>query len=239
MANARHTWKRDRIDSSGTFNAEFNVEPVSTALLIIDMQKYGCRKDIGMGKFWLEKNPAMGRYWFRRLNDVVIPNIQRLLDFFRKNRFRVIHICVGPFLPDASDMIARRRIRDENGKSLMGIDHFFHKGRPEYEIIDELKPVDGEMIIDKNSSGAFNSSNIDQILRNTGMDSLVITGVATNACVETTARDASDRGYKCILVDDACATIQGQKFHDMTMTNFALLFGQVMLTSGVIKTLRG
>lgn len=237
MAKTQRTAKINTSDPFGTFNADFKVDPRSTALLVIDMQKYGCREDIGMGKFWLEKNPTMAKYWFSRLHSMVVPNIQHLLDFFRENKLRVIHIRVGPLLPDASDMIARRRARDENGKRLMGIDRLFHLGTPEYEIIDELKPLDGELIIDKNSAGAFNSSNIDQLMRNLGIQSLVITGVATNACVETTARDAADRGYKCILVDDACATIQGQEAHDMTMRNFALLFGKVMPTPAVIEFL--
>ena len=67
----------------------------------------------------------------------------------------------------------------------------------------------------------------------------MITGVATNACVETTARDGADRGYKCILVEDACATFHGQAVHDMTMRNFAALFGKVMATREVIALLSG
>jgi nicotinamidase-related amidase len=117
-----------------------------------------------------------------------------------------------------------------------GVDHLFHIGTLEHEIIEELKPEPGELIIYKNSIGAFNSTAIDQILRNLGVETLVITGGATNGCVETTARDAADRGYNCFLVDDGCVT-KNQELHDGTMRNFELLFGKVSTTQEVIDEL--
>jgi biuret amidohydrolase len=226
-------------DASKIFSVDFKVDPVSTGLLVIDMQKNGYYKDWGLGKIWQETMPEQADYWFSRLHNTVVPNIQNLLDFFRNKHLRIIYIRVGPFLPDGSDMLERRRVREENAKRLLGLDHLFHLGSPELEIIDELKPQSGELVIDKNSASAFNSTNIDQLLRNMGIDSLVITGVATNACVETTARDAADRGYKSILVEDACATFHGQDVHDMTMRNFASLFGKVMSSLDAIKLLQG
>ena len=228
---------RDTSDPFKIFTVDFDITPTSTALIIIDMQKHGCCEDIGLGKFWLENFPERAGYWFSRLHKIVVPNIQNLLAFFRANQLRVIFIRVGPFLPDGSDMFERRRIREETTKRLLGIDRLYYLGSLELEIIDELKPRNGELVIDKNSASAFNSTNIDQLLRNIGIDSLVITGVATNACVETTARDGADRGYKCILVEDACTTIQGQDVHDMTMHNFATSFGKVMPTSEVLESL--
>ncbi len=71
-----------------------------------------------------------------------------------------------------------------------------------------------------------------------GIESLVITGVATNSCVETTARDASDRGYNCILIEDACCA-RSQDRHDMTMMTFASLFGKVMYTEEALEYLEG
>ena len=93
------------------------------------------------------------------------------------------------------------------------------------------------MVFDKNTSSVFNSTNIDQILRNMGIESLVITGGTTNSCVETTARDAYDLGYDCILVDDGCLA-RSQDRHDMTMWTFASIFGKVMDTTEVIGYLR-
>jgi nicotinamidase-related amidase len=228
---------RNSKNTSNIFKVEFEIDPKSTALLVIDMQKNGYSKDFGLGKMWLDTIPEHANYWFSRLNALVVPNIQKLLMYFRSRQYRVIFIRVGPFLPDGSDMFERRRNREETAKRIMGVDRLFHLGSPELEIIDELKPQIGELVIDKNSASAFNSSNIDQTLHNLGINSLVITGVATNACVETTARDAADRGYKCIMVDDACATVHGQEVHDMTMRNFSALFGKVMKTDEFLNML--
>ncbi len=226
-------------DITKIFTVGFDVDPRSTALVIIDMQKNGIFPDFGLGRMWLENVPDLAEYWFSRVRTLVIPNIQKLLMYFRARQYRVVFIRVGPFLPDGSDMFERRRLREETARRMMGLDRLYNLGSPELEIIDELKPVAGELVIDKNSASAFNSSNIDQLLRNLGIDSLVLTGVATNACVETTSRDAADRGYKCILVDDACATIHGQDVHDMTMWNFSTLFGKVLKTEDVIQLFDG
>ncbi len=215
------------------FAVEFELEPRSTALLIIDMQKFGCCPDVGWGPLSLKEAPQTSKYWYSRIHDLVVPNIQELLAFFRGNRLRVIHVCIGPLLPDASDMHSRERIRVQRRARASGFGHYFYPGTLEHEIIDELKPQEGEMVINKNSFGAFNSTNIDQILRNMGIDGLVITGVATNSCVETTARDAGDRGYNCILVDDACAA-KSQEMHDMALVNCTRMFGKVMTTQEVM-----
>ena len=94
-------------------------------------------------------------------------------------------------MPTASDaataaaakiwMGPRRRLRDQSRLKVSGIDHFFSPGTREHEIVDELKPNPGEMIFNKNTSSAFNSTNIDQILRNMRIETLVITGMATSA----------------------------------------------------------
>lgn len=237
MTNTKRAWKEFVQDALMQHIADFEVVPRSTALLIIDMQKYMCCRDVGLGPTIIKETPEVAEYWFWCISKVVVPNIQRLLKFFRSNKIRITYACVGPLLPDASDMIPRRRIWDQNRLRVAGINHFFYPGTLEREIIDELKPQEGEIIFNKNSGNAFNSTNIDQILKNMGIDSLVITGMATNVCVEITARDAADRGYNCILVDDACAC-KNQDAHEMTMINFARAYGKVMTTREVIGYLR-
>jgi len=217
---------------------EFDIEPRSTALLIVDMQKYNCIPDIAWGKVMLETVPAEGKYWFSRLESTVIPNIQRLLTFFRENSLRVCFASFGPLTPDGSDLKpSRRLIPHQRWAQAAGSDHLWCPGTPEHEVIDELAPQAGEIVFDKNTSSPFNSTNIDQILRNMGIESLVIVGVATNSCVETTARDASDRGYDCILVEDGCCA-RSQDRHDMTMRTFAGIFGKVMRTEEAIGYLQ-
>ena len=79
-------------------------------------------------------------------------------------------------------------------------------GSFEHEIVDELAPLPGELVLDKNASSPFNGTGIDQLLRNLGVETLVLVGVATDMCVETTGRDAADRGYNVIVAEDATAT---------------------------------
>ncbi|UPJ79296.1 cysteine hydrolase [Bradyrhizobium sp. 183] len=208
-------------------------EPARTALLIVDMQNFGCRRDMGLGR----RAQPQSEYWFSRQDQVVVPNIQKLLAYFRSSGMRVTYVCVGPLLPDASDMYERRVRRDKERLAETGSDHFWSVGSIEHQVIDELKPAPGEMIFNKNCTSAFNSTNIDQVLRNMGVQYLVITGMATNACVETTARDAADRGYDCVLVDDGCLA-GDQASHDGTLRNFASLFGRVSKTDQVIEELQ-
>lgn len=240
MGEPQRTWDKIAIagDPLKLRVLEFEVDPRATALLIIDMQKYNCIPDIAWGKLLLEMAPEEGKYWFSRLKGIVIPDIQRLLTFFRNNKLRVCFACFGPLTPDGSDLKPSRRLTPhQKWAQAAGSDHLWCPGTLEHEVIDELAPKAGEMVFDKNTSSPFNSTNIDQILRNMGIDSLVITGVATNSCVETTARDASDRGYDCLLVEDGCCA-RSQDRHDMTLRTFTSIFGKVMDTAEVIGYLR-
>jgi nicotinamidase-related amidase len=133
-------------------------------------------------------------------------------------------------------MCLRRRIRDSKRLEKAGIDHFFYPSTIEHEIIDELQPMKNEIVFNKNTSSVFNSTNINNIMKNVRIESLIICGLATSSCVESSARDAADFGYNCILVDDACADIH-KDAHEMTMVNFARSNGKVMATVEVIKYL--
>ena len=206
------------------------------ALLIIDMQHVCAHRDYGQGIIMKKKFPAMWKDYFDRLEKVVIPNQQRLLGFFRRRGWRVIYTTVGPELPDGSDMFARRRWRDQERIKITHSPHFFSRGTLERSILEAVRPQPQELVVNKNSSGAFNSSALDQFLRNMGIDSLVIAGVVTNACVETTARDAADRGYNCIVVEDGCPSYEPLS-HEMTLRSFARLFGKVLSTRELIRLL--
>ena len=90
----------------------------------------------------------------------------------------------------------------------------------------------------KTTVGAFASTPIDSLLRSLRVDQLYMVGVSTNMCVETTAREAADRGYQVTLVEDGCATTF-EDLHQVTLRNFQRLFGRVESTRGVVSELRG
>ena len=213
------------------FVPDFTIQPRQSALIVVDMQNYGVREGIALGRIFEDQYPDVARYFLPRVKQLVIPNIQRLIQFYRDHGLRIIFLTVGPELSDGSDLFQRRRRRDE--RMPKGETSHFPRGTQLHAIIEELAPLPGELVINKNSMGAFNSTNIDQILRNMRTTGLVITGVGTNACVDTTARDAADRGYDAYLIEDACAGIH-PLLHEATLLSFSIQSGKVQTTEETI-----
>ncbi len=234
---AERSW-REGLQNLPNFGPEFVIVPERTALVLIDMQYLDAHRSYGLGKVLLDKFPDVGRYYVDRLERLVVPNQQTLLELFREHALRIVHITVGAHLPDNSDWVPLRREADERAERETGTRPVVYPvGSFEHSILTELQPRPGELVINKVSRSAFTSTGIDQILRNIGLDTLIVTGVATNSCVEMTSRDAADRGYKCVLVEDACATFT-QEMHDAVMRTFALLSGKVQGTEEVLDEVR-
>ena len=165
------------------------VEPDRTALLVIDMQKGGYSKE----KFRAEPEHA---YLWNRIRDVVIPNGRRLIAACRHAGVEVIYTIIESLTFDGRDRSLDYKIS--------GL--FAAKGSWEAEVIDELRPDPNDIIIPKTSSSLFNSTNFEYVLRNLRIEYVMVFGVRTDQCVETTVRDGCDRGFLMTLVDDACAT---------------------------------
>ncbi len=140
-----------------------------TALLIVDMQNYGANPDSDRGRLMLERTPDQARAYFAQLDGVVIPNQARLLDFWRRYGLRVIFLTAGALLPDGKDMTPRRHRRDAERLAALGQTEHMHPTTGDYQIVESLRPRGEEIVVRKNSIGAFNSSPIDQILRNMGI----------------------------------------------------------------------
>jgi nicotinamidase-related amidase len=202
-----------------------------TGLIVVDMQ-YGCvHPDYGLSRIM---EPDAKQYFFDRLDALVVPNIQRLLEVFREQSRPVIYLTISSEREDGGDLGLRLQRRLRQMLAETGLRTVALRGSIEQQVIAAIAPRPGELIINKTSYGAFNSTSIDQTLHNLGITGLVFVGAATNACVETTARDAADRGYDCILVDDGCAALD-QTSHDATMRIFAQAFGEVSTTDAVIE----
>lgn len=216
-------------DYLADFLPDFRLEPTRTALLVVDMQYASGSRAHGLGRLLAEQErEESGRYRFDRIEQTVVPNIQRLLGFFRPHGLRVIYLTVGSEQPDYSDLPPHMR------GFAMAVNNT--RGNREHEILDELRPAPGETVLNKTTAGAFSSTGLDALLRTLGTDELVITGISTNSCVETTARDAADRGYRCVLVDDGCGSAR-EEFHQATLASFRRLFGRVATTDEVLSEL--
>ncbi|MBI4504750.1 MAG: cysteine hydrolase [Chloroflexi bacterium] len=216
-------------DYTNELTQEIRLDPASTALVIIDMQYATGSRTEGLGKkLAREGKEHFARERFERIEQVVVPNTERLLAFFRGHHLPVVYVVIGSTHPDLLDMPPhmRKLARETNNRV----------GTRENEIIDELKPLPGELVIRKTTVSAFTSTGIDTTLRAMGVDTLLFTGVSTNMCVDTTARDAADRGYKCLLVEDCCGAAK-MAYHEAAIVTFQRLFGRVASCDEVMAEL--
>ncbi len=214
----------------------FEVDWKRAALVVIDMQNYGCNPDVGLPQMLSERYPEIARYYLSRVQETTVPNARSLLEGFRAAGRRVVFTRHGPLLADGSDMIERRRRRDVEALESTGTPALWHRGTFEHELIAALAPAPGELVVDKNTSSAFNSTGFEWLLRNLEVETLVVAGMATDMCVETTARDAADRGFNVILVEDATATFF-EHHHRAALSGFARVFGQVWESADVLAAL--
>lgn len=232
------TWMRDE-DRTFRLVPPFDLEPRKTALVVIDMQKGSTHPDHGLGPMWKEHYPDIYANYYGWMWETVIPAHQRLLAFFRENGLRVIYLRVGPLTSDGSDMPLRPP-PDLGTHEGDGPRHWTSPkpGTESYEILDEIAPLPEELVISKNTSSGFTGSQLDQVLRNTRVECLVLTGIGTPACVLSTAMDGADRGFKCVMVEDACGMAAADfELHDAALRIFYKIYGRVELADTVCAEL--
>jgi nicotinamidase-related amidase len=215
---------------------ELRLDWSRSALLVVDLQNYDANPRVGVLDMLARENPEIAAYVAQRVQHTVLPNVSRLIDGFRARGRDVIYTRHGALMPDGRDLIARRQRRNDDARDATGREAMWSRGSYEHEIVDGIEPLPDELVIDKNSSSPFNGTGIDQLLRNLGLTTLVVTGVATDMCVETTARDAADRGYDVIVVEDASATYY-HRHHVAALSAIARVYGQVWSTEAVLDAL--
>ncbi|MCB1201427.1 MAG: cysteine hydrolase [Leptospiraceae bacterium] len=172
---------------------------VYTALMLIDMQYLDAARGYGLFSHPEQSGVPLEaqEYYFRSLEEIVIPNMQRLLTAFRARNIEVIHTRIQSLTKNGRD-------RSPGHKRL---NVHAAPGSKEAEFLPEVAPLDDEIIINKTASGVFTATNLNYVLTNMQIKHLYMTGVYTNECVSTAVRDASDLGYFVTLISDACTTV--------------------------------
>jgi len=163
-----------------------------TALLFVDLQ----RQFLIPGLEPAHPDWDADHYFYRRIREVLLPNAVRLMRTARAGRIEIVYTIIESLTKDGRDRSLDHKLSNIH----------LAKGHFGARVIDDISPADDDIVLPKTSSGVFNSTNIDYILRNLGIRSLIISGCLTDQCVDMAVRDAADKGYLVTLVGDACAT---------------------------------
>ena len=207
------------------------LDPAATALVVIDMQRDFLEPG-GFGELLGNDVSLLAR---------VVKPLGRVLSTAREAGMLVIHTREG-HRPDLSDCPPSKRAR---GRLELGIGGPGPKGRvlvrgeEGHDIIDELRPIKGEVVLDKPGKGSFHATDLELLLRNAQINSLIVTGVTTEVCVHTTVREANDRGFECLVLED-CVGSYFPEFHRVALEMIHAqggIFGWVTHSSALLRSL--
>jgi ureidoacrylate peracid hydrolase len=211
------------------------IDTKRTAIIVVDMQNTFCKKG-GLFDFLGALDEAKVKH--------VIEADKKVIETSRRKGIKIVYLRMGY----RSDLSNAGGLESPNYWKELGLvamrNHPELKGRfltistRDWEIVDELKPEPGDIVVDKNRYSGFANTELNVILRTQNIKYLVFLGIATNVCVESTLRDAYFNEYFPILVSDGCGNVGPDFTQEATIWNTSMLFGWVTTSSDFAKTLR-
>jgi biuret amidohydrolase len=197
-----------------------------TALLILDAQYLTCHPDFGLGQRMRERGLSdLAERYFTAVEQMV-QNLIRLLEAGRAAGIQVAYSHLAAHTANARDVPEPMRH--------LGL--FAAAGTKESQILDRVAPHPHDLILPRTTLSVFTPHAGDQLLRNLGIDTLVIAGALTDGGIASTARDAGDRGYRTVVIEDACVALSPED-HRAALAPIGLWYGQVVSTSAVIAAI--
>ena len=188
---------------------EIEIDPDAAALLFVDVQNYNCLRDGGeYAHLSAEARDATYGGFFEVMETRALPNMARLQAACRAGGIEVLYTVIESLTLDGRDRSLDYKISGFN----------VPRGSFDAQVVAAIAPQGDEIVLPKTSSSVFISTNIDYVLRNLGVRSLIIAGCLTDQCIDSAVRDACDLGYLVTTVTDACATLTEER-HASSLRN--------------------
>jgi nicotinamidase-related amidase len=205
------------------------------ALIVVDVQRFFADPEAAFARTLDAADPGITDGYFSRVQSV-LPKIAELEEGFRGLRLPVIFTIVGSETGDRRDLVPWIRDLDELSVALRGEPANPVVNGWSWQVMDQVSPAPGEVVLNKKSSGAFASTALGHLLHSLGITSVVVCGLTTSICVAQTAREAADAGFRSVIASDAC-TEMSEEMHDLALISFCHAFGQARETREIVDFL--
>lgn len=214
--------KHTDIMRAGRRKENYCIDFSKTALIVIDMVKGQYDSDSMLMNHYRNLDKELPDWFLNRVQQTIIPTIQKTLALFREKQALVIHTKYCTLMQNYSDL----PIMCQLGNMLYDKPIIASPDSPESEFEPTLKPLDNELVIIKSACNSFEGTALEKILRRNGIETLVITGIFTNMCITGTARSSFDKGFDSLVISDACGDMT-EELHESALAGLEVLFSDV------------